>query len=137
MVRDGIHGAVLDDREVGLEVRVGGVELHQQGRGVLLGLAQGHELGVPSGPGHVPEGPLDGVKVVGAHTGQDPLTRQILMELILEVDEVVLTRPDNVWPHTEDAMVQDQLLRLGGWVLGILGGLQLAWNTSRDRTMPS
>ncbi len=58
------------------------------------------------------------------------------LELVLGVNEGVVPRlveghapkhrPDDVRPHTEDALVQDQFLRLRGRGQRVLGGLQLA-----------
>ena len=73
---------------------------------------------------------------MGAHTGQGPLPRQVLVELVLEVNEGVVPHlvicnspqdsPDDVRPQTEDALVQDQFLRLRGWDQRVLRCLQLS-----------
>ena len=65
-----------------------------------------------------------------------PLPRQVLVQLVLEVNEGVVPRlveghasqhrPYHVRPHTEDTLVQNQLLWLRGRGQRVLGGLQLA-----------
>ena len=84
---DGVDGLVADDVQVAAEVLVGLVELHQLLAVHLLGLVEGHEADVLGGLGLVREGALDGVEIVGADGDKGSLAGQVLVQLVLQADE--------------------------------------------------
>lgn len=84
---DGVDGLVADDVQVAAEVLVGLVELHQLLAVHLLGLVEGDEADVLGGEGLVGEGALNGVEVVGADGDEGSLPGQVLVKLVLEADE--------------------------------------------------
>ena len=92
VVDNGVHRAVSDDGQVGLQVRVARVKLHQLGRAVLFGLIQRYELDISWFLCHVPERSLDGVEVVSPNGGESSLAGQVLVQLVLQVDEGVVPR---------------------------------------------
>ena len=92
---DGVEGRVLDDGHVRLEmlaIRMGLVVFQEgpAGEGLTGGIVrgfEGNELNVVGLAGVVMEGSLHGIHIVRADGHQRPLSAEVAMELILQIDE--------------------------------------------------
>lgn len=91
IVDDGVNGRILDDVEVLPQMLILLVELHQLEAVHLLGLVKGLELDISRCARLVGEGALDGVEIMSADCDEGTLPREVLVELILQRDEAVVT----------------------------------------------
>ena len=74
VVDDRIDWTILDDWEIGFEMRVSRVKIHQLCGSKLFGLIQGHKFDIFRGLCHVPKWTLDGVQIMGSNRGKGSLS---------------------------------------------------------------
>ena len=84
---DRVHGAVADDVQVAAEVQVGLVERHELRAAVLLGAVQRREAEGVRWQRLVGERRLDRVEVVRADGHERAAAREVLVQLVLQINE--------------------------------------------------
>ncbi len=145
IVDDGVDGRITNDVQVPRKMLVTFVELHHLTGIVLLLLVERSELDLFGRKGFVAERSLDGVQVMRADSDQRPASREILMQLILQIDKVgiALRRESDVPQHCACEVRPDlghiraeldlnELLRIGEFELRLRNVSQKHVERTRD-----